>query len=138
MPPPVDAAPMLPRRFRVVAHRRETADTATIVLAPLDLEPVRFSPGQFDMLYVFGVGEAPISFSGARGDRIEHTVREVGAVTRAICEARRGDVLGVRGPYGTGWGIEEAEGADVVIVAGGLGLAPLRPEIELRAARTGG
>lgn len=135
MPPPVDAAPMLPRRFRVVAHRRETADTATIALEPLDLEPVRFSPGQFDMLYVFGVGEAPISFSGARGDRIEHTVREVGAVTRAICEARRGDVLGVRGPYGTGWGIEEAEGADVVIVAGGLGLAPLRPAIELILAR---
>lgn len=135
MPPPVDAAPMLPRRFRVVAHRRETADTVTIALEPLDLEPVRFSPGQFDMLYVFGVGEAPISFSGARGDRIEHTVREVGAVTRAICEARGGDVLGVRGPFGTGWGIEEAEGADIVIVGGGLGLAPLRPAIELILAR---
>lgn len=87
------------------------------------------------MLYAFGVGESAISFSGSSGRGVLHTVRAVGAVTRAICRARKNDVLGVRGPYGTGWGLDGAEGADVVIVAGGIGLAPLRPAIETIIAR---
>ncbi|HUH07921.1 MAG TPA: FAD/NAD(P)-binding protein [Egibacteraceae bacterium] len=126
---------MIPRRFRVAARRRELADTVTLGLEPLDGEPPQFSPGQFDMLYAFGVGEAAISFSGAGDGRVEHTVRAVGAVTRALCATRRGDVLGVRGPFGAGWDVESAEGADVVIVAGGLGLAPLRPAVQALLAR---
>jgi NAD(P)H-flavin reductase len=90
---------------------------------------VRFQAGQFTMLYSFGVGEVPISISGDpnRPTPLVHTVRAVGAVTRAICSAKRGDILGVRGPYGQGWPLSEAEGQDVVVIAGGLGLAPLRP-----------
>ncbi|MEX2557740.1 MAG: FAD/NAD(P)-binding protein [Actinomycetota bacterium] len=128
-------APMLPRRFRVAAKRRQTADTVTLGLEPIDGEPLRFRPGQFDMLYAFGVGEAPISFSGARGARVEHTIRAVGAVTRALCAARRGAVLGLRGPFGTGWDLESAEGADLVIAGGGIGLAPLKPVVEAIIAR---
>jgi NAD(P)H-flavin reductase len=80
------------------------------------------------MLYAFGVGEIPVSISGDP-DVLVHTLRSVGPVSAALCAARRGDVLGVRGPYGTAWPVEEARGKDVVFVAGGLGLAPLRPAI---------
>ncbi len=82
------------------------------------------------MLYAFGVGEAPISVSGdpGRPEELVHTVRAVGAVTRAICAAGESDSLGVRGPFGTAWPRPDP-GADVVFVAGGLGLAPLRPAI---------
>ena len=112
----------------------------------LDLEasdgegPVRFRPGQFTMVYVFGVGEVPISISGdpAKPDVLVHTVRAVGTVTRAVCTAKKGDVLGVRGPYGEGWPVEAALGRDVVIMAGGLGLAPLRPLVHAVVARRGG
>lgn len=121
---------MVPKRYRVAARRRETPDTITLALEPLEGEGLTFDPGQFDMLYAFGVGEVPISFSGESDGNIEHTVRAVGAVTRAICAAHRGDVLGVRGPFGTSWGIRQAEGADVVVAAGGIGLAPLRPVVE--------
>lgn len=126
---------MRPTRHRVVGRQRQTADTVTLSLEPLEGEARGFLAGQFDMLFVPGVGEVPISFSGARGARVEHTVRAVGPVSRALCAARRGDVLGVRGPFGTGWGIEDAEGADVVVAAGGIGLAPLRPVVEAVLAR---
>jgi NAD(P)H-flavin reductase len=83
------------------------------------------------MLYVFGVGEVPISISGdpMRPQLLVHTVRTVGAVTRAICTLKRGAVLGVRGPFGSAWPMAAAIGKDVVLVAGGLGLAPLRPAL---------
>ncbi|MDF1523930.1 MAG: FAD/NAD(P)-binding protein, partial [Trueperaceae bacterium] len=94
-------------------------------------EPLRFAPGQFDMLYVFGVGEVPISISGdpARPERLVHTTREVGAVTRAMRRLRPGDAIGVRGPFGTSWPVAAAEGRDVVLIAGGIGLPPLRPAL---------
>jgi NAD(P)H-flavin reductase len=83
------------------------------------------------MLYALGAGEVPISISAIpSGDgQLVHTVRAVGAVTRRLCAARSGDVVGVRGPFGRGWPLEEAEGRDVVVVAGGLGMAPLRPVV---------
>jgi NAD(P)H-flavin reductase len=126
---PVD--PMLPRRFTVVRSRRDTADTFTLELEPLDGEPMQFAPGQFTMLQAFGVGEVPISISGdpATPGTLQHTVRDVGSVTRAIVSATPGTVLGVRGPFGTGWDVESARGGDVVFVGGGIGLAPLRPAI---------
>ena len=79
------------------------------------------------MLTAFGVGEAAISVSSAPGTpgRVEHTVRDVGTVTHALCSAPLGSVIGVRGPFGTDWGIEDLAGQDVVIIAGGIGLAPL-------------
>jgi len=125
--PPAGA--MAPRPFRVARRRRETADTWTLELEPVAGAPLDFLPGQFTMVYAFGIGEVPISICGERGGRLVHTVRAVGAVTTAICSARPGTVLGVRGPFGRGWPVEEAAGLDVVVVAGGIGLPPLRPAL---------
>ncbi len=126
----VAAGPMVPVRYRVLWNRRETADTKTFALEPVDGAMISYRPGQFNMLYAFGVGEVPISISGAAGtDTLVHTVRSVGAVSHALCNLRKGNVAGVRGPYGTDWGVDDAAGGDVVVVAGGIGLAPLRPAI---------
>jgi NAD(P)H-flavin reductase len=120
--------------------RRELSDVSTLELEASDGEgPVTFRPGQFTMVYVFGMGEVPISISGdpAKPDVLVHTVRSVGTVTRAVCAAKKDDVLGVRGPYGSGWPIEAALNRDVVIMAGGLGLAPLRPLVRAVLSRRG-
>ncbi len=118
----------IPERFRVTGTHRETSDTWTLELESVGGEELEFMPGQFTMLYAFGAGEVPISVSGdpRRPASLVHTVRTVGATTRAVCAAAKGDELGVRGPFGRGWPLAEAEGRDVVIVAGGVGLAPLR------------
>lgn len=126
---------MVPQPFRVRRRRRETADTWTVTLEPLTGEGIAPLPGQFTMLYVFGVGEIPISVSGAADGLLTHTVRSVGAVSAAICAAMPGTVLGVRGPFGTTWPLGEAAGGDVVVVAGGVGLAPLRTAVQ-RLERT--
>lgn len=119
-------APTTPRPTRVLRSVRETADVRTIHLAPDD-ETSAIAPGQFNMLYAFGVGDVPISTSGrARDGSIIHTIRAVGRVTEALCRLRAGDTVGVRGPFGTGWPIDSARGHDVALVAGGLGMAPLR------------
>lgn len=123
--------PMHPDLYRVGHVRTETADTFTVELAPDDgARSKPFAPGQFNMVYVPGAGEIPISISGdpANEARLLHTTRVVGSVTRAMRRLSAGDVIGVRGPFGVGWPTEEeADGKDVVIVAGGIGLAPLRP-----------
>lgn len=121
---------MAPVPHRVLSRTRETPDTWTLELESLG-EPVRPRPGQFDMLYAFGVGEVPISTSGeTAGDGLlTHTVRAVGAVTQALCAAEEGTLVWVRGPYGNEWPLAEAAGGDLVIVAGGIGLAPLRPAV---------
>lgn len=115
---------------------RETHDTFT-----LEIEPARgalaFRPGQFNMVYAFGAGEVPLSLSGDPGKpgRVVHTTREVGAVTRALGRLRVGAALGVRGPFGRAWPLDAAVGRDVVVAAGGIGLAPLRPLLHEIAAR---
>jgi len=119
--------PMLPRLHRVVRVRGEAKGVKTLALQPLDGAAAAGTPGQFNMLWAFGVGESAISVSGeAPGGILLHTVRDVGPVTDALCHARPGTVVGVRGPFGRGWGLDHADGSDVVVVAGGLGLAPLR------------
>jgi NAD(P)H-flavin reductase len=122
--------PFVPQIYRVGAIRRELSDTVTLELIPqVGLRPA-FEPGQFNMLYAFGVGEAAISVSGSRDYAgFVHTVRDVGAVSGAIAKLQPGAAVGLRGPFGTGWPMAASEGCDVVIVAGGLGLAPLRPVI---------
>jgi NAD(P)H-flavin reductase len=115
---------MEPRSFDVRARVQETADTWTLTLEPRAGQPLDVAPGQFVMVYVFGIGEVPISVSARP---LVLTVRAVGAVTKAICAAEPGAVLGVRGPLGSVWPIADCEGNDVVVVAGGIGLAPLRP-----------
>jgi NAD(P)H-flavin reductase len=123
--------PMVPRSFVVRERVQETSDTWTLTLAALDGEGPAIGPGQFMMVYVFGIGEVPISVSGApdRAGPVTLTVRAVGAVTQAICATEPGGVLGLRGPFGTTWPIASSGGADVVVVAGGIGLAPLRPVV---------
>lgn len=128
----------LPAPFRVTGRRRETHDTWTLRLEPVEEAAVApFAPGQFAMLYAFGAGEVPISVSRLPGDdgALVHTIREVGAVSAALCATPAGDVVGVRGPFGVAWPVAEAEGCDVVLVAGGIGLAPLRPVIHELLAR---
>ncbi len=126
------ADPMVPNPYRVGQVWKETSDTFTLALEPAHSAACgRFSPGQFSMLYVFGVGELPISISGDPGepDRLIYTVRSVGQATHALVSRKPGETVGVRGPFGGCWPLAEARGKDVVLVAGGLGLAPLRPAI---------
>jgi NAD(P)H-flavin reductase len=122
---------------RIAAIRRvvhETPDTATYWLAfddPTDRREYRFAPGQFNMLYLFGAGEVPISISSdpGRPQRLAHTVRATGRVTNLFPKLVPGDRLALRGPFGRPWPVREAMGGDLLIVAGGLGLAPVRPAI---------
>ena len=120
---------MTPVPFAVARRKRETADTWTLELEPRGGEPLELAPGQFTMLYAFGIGEVPISVSGDVSGPLVHTVRAVGPVSQAICGSKRGAVLGVRGPFGNSWPVDEAIGGDAVVIAGGIGLAPLRPVV---------
>ena len=124
---------MIPRKARVRRRWPETPGVFTLDVALDDgqANPFAFAPGQFNMLTVFGAGEVPISISGDPSDAgsLLHTIRDVGAVTHALNGFEAGAVLGLRGPFGAGWPLDEARGRDVVIVAGGLGLAPLRPAL---------
>ena len=124
--------PMVPRPFVVRESREETHDTFTLTLEPPEAGGApAFEPGQFNMLYVFGVGEVPVSISGdpRQPEVLVHTVRAVGGVTRALQKLGPGDAVGVRGPFGSAWPVDKVKGKDVVIVTGGIGLAPLRPAV---------
>lgn len=122
---------MIPRRYRVTDVRAEMKATVTLTLAPVDDAIDPWLPGQFAMLWAFGVGEVPISMStrACEGGVLVHTVRSVGAVSEALCRLVPGDIVGVRGPFGAGWDLDSARGGDVVVVAGGIGLAPVRPVV---------
>lgn len=128
-----------PVPWRVAEVRQETKDVVTLGLEPPAGTAYAFRAGQFNMLYAAGVGEVPISVSGdpAVPVLVRHTIRDVGPVTRALCSLRPGQAAGVRGPYGTAWPVDEAAGGDLVIVAGGLGLPPLRGAIYHVLARRG-
>jgi len=125
------ADPMATVHARVESVERETHDTFTLEVTGEDSPLPPFQPGQFSMLYAFGVGELPISISSDPEEprRLSYTVRAVGKATEWVVSRSRDDRLGVRGPFGTGWPVEKARGHDVLIVAGGIGLAPLRPVI---------
>jgi anaerobic sulfite reductase subunit B len=122
---------MAPVPFRVSARDQDTADTWTLTLEPIECEPPIVAPGQFMMVTAFGIGEVPISVSGPgnRPGPVVLTVRAVGAVTRAVCGATPGSVLGLRGPFGNDWPVDTALDRDVIVIAGGIGLAPLRPVV---------
>lgn len=130
--PPTSPAtrPFGPPRFQpVLARHRETRDTVTLELA--DEEGSGFAAGQFNMLYAFGQGEIAISISGSPAPgRLSHTVRAVGSVSEAVSGLHRASVIGVRGPFGRPWPLLESQGQNVVVVAGGLGMAPLRPVVQ--------
>jgi NAD(P)H-flavin reductase len=123
---------MIPIPYIVRRIHRETKDTLTLEMKPsAETNVGRFEPGQFNMLYAFGVGEVPISVSGdpAETGSLVHTIRDVGPVTHALCNAARGTMIGVRGPFGSSWPVDIAADGDVLLIAGGLGLAPLRPAL---------
>lgn len=126
------ADPLRPEPAVISQVVRETSDTFSLRM-DMSHRPggFAFAPGQFNMLYLFGVGEVPISISGDpdRPEELVHTIRAAGTVTRAMEGLRPGAVVGVRGPYGSSWPIEQARGRNVVVVAGGIGLAPLRPVV---------
>ncbi len=139
--------PLKPQDAVIVAIQRETYDVLTYTLVLKDGGEFSFKPGQFNMVGLPGMGEAPISISSEPSrlalspstelrtspvevrESFDHTIRAVGNVTKALANLKEGDEVMIRGPYGSGWPMEEARGKDILIVAGGIGLAPLRPFI---------
>jgi NAD(P)H-flavin reductase len=117
---------------RVVAVKHQTHDTKTLTLSLSSGQRLEYAPGQFNMVGVNGVGEVPISISSDSSSKLafEHTIRDVGSVTGVLCALEQDEAVLIRGPYGTGWPMEEARGRDVVLVAGGIGLAPLRGVVQ--------
>ena len=125
---------MMPVSATILSVREENFNTRTfqIRISDPDIRGLyRFAPGQFNMLYIPGVGEAAISISSnaAEHEVLEHTIRVVGSVTRAMTRLGEGAAIGLRGPFGKGWPLHSLEGQDIVMVAGGIGLAPLRPVV---------
>lgn len=122
--------PMTPTLYRVRSRVEETADTVTLALEP-EREPIaQPTPGQFNMLWSFGMGESAISLSAIEDDLVVHSIRDVGAVTAGLVALKVGDPVGLRGPFGVGWDLAGAQGRDVLVVGGGLGLAPVRPIVD--------
>lgn len=132
------ADPMAPRFLTVLARTQETADVVTLEIAAGD-DGFRFQPGQFNMLYAFGIGEVAISISGdpARPETIVHTIRAVGPVSTALTRLQPGDSIGLRGPFGSAWPVAQAVAKDVLVIGGGIGLVPLRPAIHHLLAQRG-
>ena len=124
-----------PMMVKPVLIRRiiwENDDTFTLTLDMSGgTEPFKFLPGQFNMVYVYGIGEAAISISSdpSRAGSLDHTIHRVGTVTTALAHKKRGEMIGIRGPFGSSWPIDVARGKDVCIISGGIGLAPLRPVV---------
>jgi NAD(P)H-flavin reductase len=129
--PVLTANPYLPARAHIVRVQRLVSDTHVFTVRFVNERMAagfRHRPGQFVMLSVPGAGEAPISISSSptRPEVLELCVRRVGRVTQALHRLRPTAVLGLRGPYGNGFPVEALEGSDLLLIAGGLGMAPLR------------
>ena len=138
VPAEIDA--LYPHPANVVSVRTEAPNVAMFSIAFQDQERqcrYRVQPGQFNMIYVPGIGEVPISVSHGieEGPGIGHTIRFTGRVTDAIAKLAAGAVVGLRGPYGRGWPMEKLHGRDVLLVTGGLGLAPMRPVVRALLAQ---
>lgn len=122
--------PYLPFEAEVMERLQESSSIFTLRLRITDPQrraAYRFDPGQFNMVYLYGVGEVPISIVSdpSTPELLDHTIRAVGRVTRGLAQLQAGDRIGLRGPFGTGWPLHEAVGQDVVLATGGLGCAPV-------------
>jgi NAD(P)H-flavin reductase len=129
-PRPVAATPGRYATGRIVAVRPETPDVTTLTVGDVDGAFLAGEPGQFAMIDLPSFPSLPISISRFGRDTIEFTIRAAGPATGALIGLGPRDEIGLRGPLGTPWPIERAMGHDVVIVTGGIGLAPLRPLID--------
>lgn len=127
--------PYIPAFARVIDVKDENPTTKTFILSMVNSESLRFRPGQFDIVSYFGVGESAFSICSNPEEKnvFENTVRRVGRVTTALFNVKPGDMLGIRGPYGRPWPLEKVTGNDLILIAGGMGLAPLRPVIHYLA-----
>ena len=118
----------LPHAAEIIARKQESPTIFTLKTRFSDpaYQPTPFYPGQFNMLSLFGVGEIAISISSDPSEKkyLNHTIRAVGRVTKALQSLKTGDQIGIRGPYGQGWPLQRAKGHDILIVTGGLGCAP--------------
>ncbi len=134
--------PHQPHEAIIVERIDEGADMFSLRLKfsdPKLQDDYEFEPGQFNMLYLYGVGEIAISIVSDPEDShiIDHTIRIVGRVTRGMANLKTGDRIGLRGPYGRGWPMLEAKQKDVIIVTGGLGCAPVVSAINYIEQRRG-
>ena len=120
---------MIPHLFKVTRREQDNPETFTLFAESQDGAPFHFAPGQFNMLYVFGKGEIPISISGAprRNDQVVHTVQDVGLVSHAVCELQPGESFGLRGPFGRGWPVERARGRDLLLMITSIPIISLLP-----------
>ncbi len=122
---------LIPQIYQIQTITQNTSDIFTLTLAAKDGgKGMAFLPGQFNMLYHFGFGEVAISISGdpSNQETLVHTIRAVGSVTKSLQKLNVGDEIGVRGPFGSKWPLSKTD-CDVLLVAGGIGLAPLRPAL---------
>ncbi|MFI4937658.1 MAG: FAD/NAD(P)-binding protein [Candidatus Berkiellales bacterium] len=128
--------PLIPQPYLIDSIQPESPDTFTLTLSAINHQPKQFLPGQFNMLYAFGVGEAAISISSnpEQQQKLAHTIRNVGSVTRNLQKLTAGNTIFVRGPFGTAWPIDGYQGKSLLLLAGGIGIAPLRSLIYLLLA----
>ena len=128
----LEANPLVPAIARVQKKITESADTISLRLVRVDSRPLRYQPGQFNMLGLPGFKEAPFSFSSLEDDTgtFVHTIRAAGNVVSALWRLSQGDQVAFRGPFGAGWPLDKATGKSLILVAGGIGMAPLRPVVE--------
>ncbi|MFA5778527.1 MAG: FAD/NAD(P)-binding protein [Elusimicrobiota bacterium] len=124
----------LPKKIKISEIIRETPDTKTFILN----YRTGYIPGQFFMVGIFGAGESPISISGTISGKIALTIKRAGALTGVIHRLKKGDYLSIRGPFGNGFPVASLKQRDVLIIAGGLGIAPLRPVVNYILDNRGG
>jgi NAD(P)H-flavin reductase len=133
-PSPHPTRPWAPAPYRVVDRRAEAPEVTTLVVEAVAESLPTPVAGQFHMLWAFGVGEAPISVSRIGERTHEHTIAAVGAVSAALAALDVGDTVGLRGPFGTAWDVGAGDHRDLLVVAGGIGFAPVRPVVDAAVA----
>ena len=124
-----------PAEAKVVAREQESPSIVSLTVRLSNSQLAgnyKFQPGQFNMLYLYGVGEIPVSIASdpASPDTLTHTIRDVGRVSHGFAQLTAGDCIGLRGPYGRGWPLQAVRGENVIIITGGLGCAPVVPVID--------
>lgn len=123
--------PLIPEPFRILENKRESQDVFTLALEPIHQRDFSFLPGQYNMVHAFGIGASAISISASSQEKkILHTIRTVGSVTNNLQKLAKNDIVGIRGPFGTPWPMEKLKGKYILLLAGGIGLAPLRSLIK--------